>query len=154
MPKKRKITKEDKAKIIDLSARGFSRTSIAKIMHMKNVTLEKLCKENDIKLPQKGSFTYIKYNANGVALIKKRNTYFNNLSQLYLLLMLNHRHGVTNITPYEDTYKAIENGEIKIYPLDRNQKATNEMIKNAVDQGMIRFMNPYYNNKFGVKNED
>lgn len=151
MQKKRILEKKDKAKIIDLSARGFSRTSISKIMHIKNTTLEKICIENDIQLPSKGSFTYIKNNVSGIVFTKKKNIYFNNLSQLYVLLMTNNIENIISITPYENTYKVIENDQIKICSIDIEKKATNEMIKNAVEKKIIKFMNPYYNKKFGIK---
>ncbi len=150
MQKKRILSKEDKSKIIDLSARGFSRTYISKVMHMKKITLEKLCNENNIQLPCRGSFAYIKFNTSGILCIKKKNIYFNNLSQLYVLLRIEHIADEMSIIPYENTYKIIENNKITICTIDINKKATNEMIKNAVEKKIIKFMNPYYNKKFGI----
>lgn len=148
--KKNKLSKKEKSIIIDLIINGYARTEIAKKINIKNVTLERLCKENNIELTSKYHSAFIKYNTDGFININNKKVYFSNISQLYLLLILEQTSRVENITPYEDSYKTIKHGEIIIHSIDKNKKATNLMIKSAVNKKIIRFMNPYYNKKFGV----
>jgi len=149
MPK-RVLSKQEKSMLVDLIINGYSRTAIAKKMKIKNLTLEKICQENNIDLNHKYCSAFIKYDTSGIVTIKNRNIYFSNLSQLYLLLMFSKCSDITNIMPYDNTYKIIKNNNIQICPIDNNIKATNEMIKNAVEKRIIKFMNPYYNHKFGI----
>jgi len=149
--KKITLSKKEKAIIIDLILKGYPRTTIAKKTNMKNITLERLCKENNINLNPKYCSVHIKYNTSGIVIISNKNIYFSNLNQLYLLLILEQCPNVHNITAYDETYKIIKNNKIEICFIDKNKIATNTMIRKAIKKKIIRFMSSYYNKKFGVK---
>jgi len=157
--KKRQLTKEEKAKIIDMSLKGYPRTKIARELKMKNTTLEQLCEENDINLNKKGTRAHTKDNISGVAVIKGDKLYFKNSKQLYFLLKWEAAMNITKVSQYDDNSFKIESFlnfpefEIKIDSMNEEAFATNAMIKNAVEQKKIKFMDSYMNKKWNIDYE-
>jgi len=154
--KKRQLTKKEKAKIIDLSFKGYPRTKIAKELKIKNTTLETLCEENNINLNKKGIRVRTKESISGVTVVKGNKLYFKNSKQLYFLLKWEAASNITKVSQYDDNSFKIESFinfpefEIKIDSMNEEVFATNEMIRNAVEQKKIKFMDSYMNKKWNI----
>jgi hypothetical protein len=141
--------------IIDLINRGYSRTQIAKNLHMRNSKLEKICLDNNIKLPKKQSRTFIIDTISGTYKVKGIDVPFHNSCQLYYLIYYDRDDSVYRVSQFGDTYKVIKkinNDNIYyIENIDKKNKATMSMIYDAVNNKKIIFFNSYFNNKFNIK---
>lgn len=155
----RKLNKKEKYLIIDLCCKGYSRTSIAKKLKMKNLTLEKICQQENISLPKKGSHFNIRENTKGILKCKNKNIIFNNAYELYLLLKINRIQSIIDICKHEENnvtiyfliwFKVKDDIKCKMIENLPKIKPTINMIQYEVEKGNIYFINKYLNNKFNI----
>ncbi len=154
-PKKKILTKEEKSILIDLICKNYPRTSIAKKLKIQNSTLERICNDENIQLPKKYISTFSrKENIEGCLKINNSYGYFSDLPSLYALLFISKQYeNVIFLEKQHKIYSFSSNEKKYIFEINENKELTSEMIKNAVEQKKIKFMDSYMNKKWNINYE-